>query len=378
MAIEIRQINPTSRRQLLKFVHFPIDTIYRDDKCYVPSLVTDEVNTLHHDKNPAFEYCDSAYFMAYRDGKPVGRIAGIINSVVNKRTGKPEARFGFIDFIDDDEVSAALIDAVTQWARAKGMKHLTGPMGFTDMDQEGMLIMGFDELGTEISIYNYEYYPRHMERLGFVKDADWMEYRITVPPEIPDKMMRIAQIVKQRYGLTTVRYTDRKLLVKEYGLPIFRLINEAYDDLFGYSPLTEKQMQHYIKIYLPFLPLDDISIIVKEDTRELIGVGITIPSLSQALIKCRGRLMPTGWWHLLQAFKHADAVDLLLVAIKPEYQSKGVNALLFTDLIPNYNKLGYKHGLSGPELEHNQRVQQQWQYFETELYRRRRAYTKEI
>jgi len=378
MAVEIRQIDPASRRQLLKFVHFPIDTLYRDHKCYVPMLVNDEVNTLNPKKNPAFEFCESAYYMAYRDGKPVGRIAGLLNHVVNKRTGKQEARFGFIDFIDDAEVSDALIGAVTQWARSKGMNQLTGPMGFTDMDLEGMLVEGFEYVGTQVSIYNYEYYPKHLERMGFTKGADWVEYRIAVPPEVPPKMARIAEIVKQRYGLKNLKFTDRKLLVDGYGDRIFKLINEGYDQLYGYSPLTEAQIQHYIKVYLPLLPLEDLSVIVKEDTDDVVGVGITIPSLSHALIKCRGRLLPTGWWHLLQAFKHSDTVDLLLVAIKPEYHGKGVNSMLFTDLIPCFNKLGYKWAATGPELEDNQKVQQQWQYFDLNRYKRRRAYTKEI
>jgi len=378
MAVEIRQIDPASRRQLLKFIHFPIDVLYRDSKCYVPALVTDELTTLTPGKNPAFEFCESAYFMAYRNGEPVGRIAGLLNHVVNKRTGKQEARFGFIDFIDDAEVVDALMAAVIEWAKGKGMNRLTGPMGFTDMDLEGMLIMGFEHVGTEVSIYNYDYYPKHMQRMGFEKGADWVEYLIAVPPEVPPKMARIAEIVKQRYGLTNLKFTNRKYLVNNYGDRIFKLINEAYDSLFGYSPLTEAQIKHYIKVYLPFLPLDDLSVIVKEDSDELVGVGICIPSLSQALIKCRGRLLPTGWWHLLHAFKHSDIVDLLLVAIKPEYQNKGVNSLLFTDLIPCFNKLGYKYAATGPELEDNQKVQQQWQYFDLNLYKRRRAFTKEI
>lgn len=375
--IEIRQIEPT-KRNLKEFAKFPIDILYKDSPYYVPDLISDVVGTLMPSENPAFDFCESAYFMAYRDGKVVGRIAGIINHLVNKRSGKQEGRFGYIDFIDDAEVADALIQAVTDWAKQKGMTTLTGPLGFTDMDQEGMLVEGFDEVSTQATIYNYPYYPQHMERMGFVKDVDWVEFRVEVPTEVPEKMARIARIVKQRLNIDTIKYTSRKKLVNDYGDAIFKLINEAYDKLFGYSPLSDKQIKHYIKMYLPFLPLDDLSLVVKPDG-ELIGVGITLPSLSQALIKSRGRLLPFGWYHLLKAFKgHNDVVDLLLIAVKPEYQSKGVNALIFDDLIPCFIRFGYKWADTGHELEDNERVQQQWQYFNYRQNKRRRAYTKEI
>ena len=377
MAVEIREIQPT-KRNLLKFVHFPIDVIYRDSEYFVPPLVTDEVNTLRPDKNPAFDFCEAAYFMAYRDGKIVGRIAGIINHVVNERSGKKEARFSYIDFIDDAEVVDALFDAVTRWGKSKGMEHLTGPLGFTDMDPEGMLVEGFDRIGTTGAVYNHAYYPKHLERIGFVKDADWLEFLITIPTEVPEKIARIARLVSERLNLTTIKYTDRKQLVKDYGDAIFKLINVSYDELFGYSPLTDKQIKHYIKMYLPFLPLDDLSMVVDKTTRELIGVGITIPSMSKALIKNRGRLFPFGWKYLVDAFKHNDVVDLMLIGVKPEFQNKGVNSLILDDLIRVYSKLGYKYAESNHELEHNTKVLQQWEYFEYDQHKRRRAYTKEI
>ena len=377
MSVEIREIQP-AKRNLLKFVHFPIDVLYRGHKYYVPPLVTDEVNTLRPDKNPAFDFCEAVYYLAYRNGEIVGRVAGIINHVVNERSGKKEARFSYIDFIDDNEVVDALIDAVTKWGKSKGMEHLTGPLSFTDMDPEGMLIEGFDRVGTSGGIYNFPYYPKHMERLGFVKDADWIELLITIPKDIPEKMARISNLVAQRYNLETIKYTDRKQLVKDYGDEIFKLINVAYDDIFGYSPLSDKQINHYIKMYLPFLPLNDLAMAVHKDTRELIAVGISIPSMAQALIKNRGRLLPMGWKTLLQAFKHNDVVDLMLIAVKPEYQNKGVNSLLFTDLIPCFNENGYKYAESNRELELNSKVLKQWEYFEREQHKRRRAYTKEI
>ena len=377
MAVEIREIQPT-KSNLLKFVHFPIDTLYRDNKCYVPPLIIDEVNSLRPEKNPAFEFCEAAYFMAYRDGKAVGRIAGIINHVVNERSNKKEARFGYIDFIDDAEVVDKLIEAVTNWGKSKGMEHLTGPLSFTDMDPEGMLVEGFDRVGTTGGIYNHAYYPKHMERLGFTKDADWIELLITVPEQVPEKMDRIARIVSERNNLETIKYTSRKRLVADYGDAIFKLINVAYDQLFGYSPLSDKQIKHYIKMYLPFLPLNDLAMVVDKSTRELIAVGISIPSLAKALIKCRGRLFPMGWKYLLHSFKHNDVVDLMLIAVKPEYQNKGVNSLLFADLIPYFNQYGYKFAESNRELENNSKMLKQWDYFETDQHKRRRAYTKEI
>ena len=377
MAVEIREIQPT-KRNLLKFVHFPIDVLYRDNKYFVPPLVTDEINTLRPDKNPAFDFCEAVYYLAYRDGKIVGRVAGIINHVCNERSGKKEARFSYIDFIDDAEVVDALIEAVTRWGKSKGMEHLTGPLSFTDMDPEGMLIEGFDRVGTSGGIYNHPYYPKHMERLGFVKDADWIEMLITIPKDIPEKMQRISDLVSQRYNLTTIKYTSRKKLVADYGDAIFKLINVAYDEIFGYSPLSDKQIKHYIKMYLPFLPLNDLAMAIEKDTRELIAVGISIPSMARALIKNRGRLFPMGWKPLLQAFKHNDVVDLMLIAVKPEFQNKGVNSLLFTDLIPCFNEYGYKVAESNRELELNSKVLKQWEYFETDQHKRRRAYTKDI
>lgn len=378
MEIEIIKIEPT-KKNLLEFAHFPIDILYKNNPYYVPDLVTDIVDTLRPDKNPAFELCQAAYFMAYDGKKPVGRVAAIINTVVNKRNNRDEVRFGFIDFIDDAEVADGLIKAVEEWGTARGMKYITGPLGFTDMDAEGCLIEGFDQLSTQATIYNAPYYQKHFERMGFVKDADWVEFKVTIPKKIPEKMVRVADIVKSRYKLKTIRFTSRKRLVKTYGEAIFALINKAYDSLFGYSPLTEAQIQHYIDIYLPFLPLDHVSLIVKEEYETLIGFGISIPSLSQALIKGRGRLFPTGWFHLLRAIQgHTHIVDLMLIAVEPEYQNKGVNSLLFTDLLPVLIKRGYKWAETNVELESNQKVQSQWQYFETEQHKRRRAYTREI
>ncbi len=270
------------------------------------------------------------------------------------------------------------MDAVEQWGRERGMTEIVGPMGFTDMDHEGMLTYGFDEIGTMATIYNYPYYPVHMERRGMVKDAGWVEYRIEIPTEVPEKIARIADIVKRRYKLSVAEPSSKKELKERYGQALFNLINEAYDKLYGYSPLTPRQIDHYINQYLGILRLNDVCVIVDENDT-VVGIGISIPSFSKALQKSRGRIFPFGWWPLLKALKgRNDVVDLLLVAIAPEYQSRGVNALLFSCLIPRYNANGYRHAESNPELEDNSSVQNQWQYFERRQHRRRQVYKKSL
>lgn len=376
MAVEIREVAPT-KKEIKRFVKFGIDH-YKGNQFFVPPLVMDDVNTLLPSKNPAFEFCKAQSFMAYRDGKPVGRITAIINDAVNERTGQKSLRFGFVEFIDDDEVVDALFDAVEEWGRKRGMTRIVGPMGFSDMDHEGMLVEGFDQLGTMASIYNYDYYPRQLERRGMTKEVDWIEFLMTVPDAIPDKYQRIAEIVKKKYDLHNVKITSRKHVKEQYGRAIFDLINEAYDGLYGYSPLTPRQIEYYIDMYLGILRLDDISLVVDKDDK-LVAVGISIASFSRALQKSKGKIFPFGWWHLLKPLRgKVDIVDLLLVAVKPEYQGKGVNALLFTDLIPRYIKNGYKYAESNVELEGNEAVQKQWEYFERRQHKRRRSYSKEL
>lgn len=378
MAIILKEI-PAKKSALKEFVNFSTE-LYKDNEYFVPTLVMDELNTLIPGGNPAFDFCESVYFMAYDDttGKPVGRIAGIINNVTNEKYNERHVRFGFIDFIDDIEVSKALMEAVEDWGRKKGMDTIVGPLGFTDMDPEGMLVEGYDQLGTMATIYNYPYYPQHIEKLGFEKEIDWVEFKIKVPETIPEKMSRIADIIRKKYNLSTPKYTSAKKLIADYGDAIFKLINEAYDPLYGYSPLTQKQIDHYIKMYVPILRLENVCLIT-EESGELIGVGITLPSMSKALQKSRGRMFPFGWWHMIKALRGKnDIVDLMLVAIKPEYQSKGVNALLFTELIPAFIGNGYDFAESNPELEVNQKVQSQWQYFDTTQHKRRRAFKKSI
>lgn len=374
--VEIRPISPT-KKELQKYVQFGID-LYKGNDWYVPPLVFDEINTFLPDKNPAYDFCEAQSFMAYRDGKAVGRVTAIINRAVNEKTGEKTVRFGFIDFIDDAEVVDALFDAVETWGRERGMTTVVGPLGFSDMDPEGMLIDGFEEMGTMATIYNYPYYAEHMERMGFEKDTDWIEFRMKVPDAIPEKYNRIADIVRRKFDLHIVDIKSRKWVKETYGRDIFNLINETYKDLYGFVALTDRQIDYYIDMYLGMLRLEDVCLIADKDDR-LVGVGISMPSLSKALRKSGGKLFPFGWYHILRAIRGgADVVDLLLVAIKPEYQGKGVNALLFSTLIPNYIKNGYKFAESNVELEDNENVQKQWEYFERRQHRRRRAWKKEI
>lgn len=374
--VEILPIEPV-RSKLRKAVKFSID-LYKGNPYYVPPLISDELNTLLPEKNPAYEFCEAQTFGAYKDGKMAGRVTAIINRVVNNRTNRRDVRFGFIDFIDDSEVVDGLIGAVESWGKERGMNQIVGPLGFTDMDCEGMLIEGFDEIGTMETIYNYPYYPRHIERLGFKKDVDWVEYLMTVPEGIPEKHLRIAEIVKRKYGLTVPHFNSRNELKDRYGHAIFDLINRAYDGLYGYSPITPAQADLYIHNYLGLLQVENVCLIVDKD-ENLIGVGISVSSFAKALQKNRGRLFPFGWIPMLKPLRgKVDVVDLLLVAVDPEYQNKGVNALLFTELIPTFRKMGYKYAESNVEMETNESVQKQWEYFERRQHKRRRCYRKEI
>lgn len=375
--ISIKQVETKS--EMKKFIRFNYE-LYKDNKYSVPDIYEDMLDTFS-DKNAAMEFCEAVYYLAYKDGKVVGRVAGIINNKANKTWNLNAVRFGWIDFIDDPEVSRALIEAVEKWGRSKGMTEIQGPLGFTDMDAEGMLIEGFEELGTMATIYNYPYYPKHIETLGYEKEADWIEMFIKVPREtgLPDRFKRIAEIVMQKYNLQIKKYTSSKKLAADYGQEIFQLINEAFKPLFGYSELSQKQIDQYVKTYLPILDLKLISLITEPDGR-LIGVGISMPSMSRALQKAKGKMFPFGWWHLLKAlkWKKPKILDLMLVAIKPEYQGKGVNSLLFYDLLPIYIQEGYEYVETNVELETNAKVQQQWIYFERRQHKRRRCFKKTL
>lgn len=377
MSVEIKKV--TTKSDLKRFIRFNYE-FYKNNPYSVPDLYDDMLNTFSPQKNAAFEFCEADYFMAFRDGKMVGRVAAIINRRANETWNKKTVRFGWIDFIDDIEVSTALIDTVKQWGKERGMTEMEGPLGFTDMDAEGMLVEGFDQLSTMATIYNYPYYPQHMEKLGLVKSADWVEMKIYVPDTIPEKHKRISEIISKRYNLHIRKLKSKKEVYKTgIGHEIFRLINEAYTPLFGYSRMTERQIDQYVSMYVPVLDLRMVTL-VENEKNELVAVGISMASLSRALQKAKGRLLPFGWWYLLKAlmWKRPKVLDLLLVAVRPDYQGKGANALLFTDLIPIYKKMGFEYAESNPELEMNDKVQNQWQYFKTEQHKRRRCFKADI
>lgn len=375
MSVEVREVK--GKKELRKFVKFNID-LYKDNPYHVPGLVDEELVTLDQTKNPAFEVCDAVYFLAYKDGKIAGRIAGMVNRRSNETWNQKYARFGFVDFIDDEEVVNALFGAVEKWARGQGMEAIQGPMGFTDLDHEGMLIEGFDQLGTMATIYNYPYYPRHMERLGYEKDQDWHEFKIYIPDSIPEKHLRIGEIVKKKYGLKTMKFSRSKDIMP-YAQKVFETLNAAYTPLYGFAKLTQKQIDYYIKMYIPMLRLDLVTLIVREEDDAVVGFGISLPSLSRALQKAKGSMLPFGWFHLLKALKtKPKVVDLYLTGVLPEYQNKGVNALLFNDLIPVYQRVGTIYAESNPELESNNAVQAQWDYFKREHHKTRRAFIKRL
>ena len=376
MSIEIRTVS--SKREMNEFVRFA-NRLYKDNKYYVPSMPMDDKNTLNKDKNGAFEFCDAELYLAYDDGKPVGRVAAIVNYKANEAWNVNQVRFGWFDFIDDINVSKALLEAVVKFGQARGMTQIVGPLGFTDFDPEGMLVEGFDRLSTMALIYNHPYYPEHMKQLGYYKETGWVEYRITIPEELPERHIRLAEMVRERYHLK-VRKLDRKQIADEkYGQKLFRLINETYCVLYGYSLLSEKQIDQYVDLYLGFIDLKMVTFIENEEG-ELIAAGVSMPSLSEALQKCRGELFPLGWWYLLKTIfiKKPDTLDLLLIGVKPEWQNKGVNSLLFVDLFQNYRNMGFKYAETNANLETNHKVQAMWDPFEKELHKRRWVFGKEI
>lgn len=379
-SVEIRKVE--TKKDLKAFIEFHYD-LYEGNEYDVPTLYSDDYNTLSRDRNAAFDFCEAEYYLAYKSGKIVGRVAAIINHKANKRWDRKSVRFGWIDFIDDREVSAALLKAVEDYGKSKGMTEIVGPLGFTDFDPEGMLTWGFDQLGTMPTIYNYPYYPEHIEAMDdYIVDNKYVEFKLVVPDKMPERYAKIAQMVAKRYNLKVRKLTHKDIFQGGYGQRIFQLLNDTYKDLYGFSELTQRQIDQYIDMYLKLADLNLITVI--EDGNQgdkLAGLGITIPSLAKALQKCRrGRLFPFGWWHVLRAIKFhkTEGVDLLLIGFLPEYRAKGANALLFYDLIPRYQAYGFKWGETQVEMETNSNVQGQWDALETHLHKRRKCYKKFI
>ena len=373
--IEIKQV--TNRKELKQFVQFYYD-LYRGNNYAVPYLFFDEMTTLRKDKNPSFECCEAEYFMAFRDGKMVGRVAAIINHRANERWNCHQVRFGWFDFIDDTAVSTALLQAVEQWGRSKGMNEIAGPLGFIDTDREGMLVEGFDQLSTMYVNYNHPYYPRHMEQLqGFQKANDWVEMKVKVPDEVPAKFAKITEMVSKRYGLRVHKFTRNELIKEGWGRKTFDLLNATYKDLYGFSQLSDRQIDKLVNDYIQIADLNLVTAVMDGD--KMVGFGITFPSFSEAMQKTRdGRFLPFGWWHLLKVLKwhKTPLVDLLLIGVLPEYRGKGANALIFDDLIRWFQRYHFEYAITGPQMESNEGVLSQWQYLEAIPYRRHRCYRK--
>lgn len=370
------------KNDLKAFIKFHYK-LYKDCPYDVPNLYSDELATLSKEENAAFDFCEAQYFLAYRDGEIVGRVAAIINRTANKTWDKQAVRFGWLDFIDDTEVSAALINAVEKWGRKHGMNKIQGPLGFTDMDPEGMLTMGFHEMGTMATSYNYDYYPRHFEAMeGFVKDNDYVEYNVPVPKVLPEKFYKVTQMIQTRYHLHVRKLTKHDIYKGGYGRKLFEIINATFSHLYGYSQMTDRQIHQYVDMYFPFADLEFVTVI--EDAsldNKPIGVGITLPSLAAALQKCKnGSLFPFGWYYVLRALKFhkTKVVDLLLIGVLPEYRAKGAAAMIFADLIPRYIKYGIEWGETHVEMESNVHIQNQWAEFGPRLHKRRRCYIKDI
>ncbi len=375
--IEIHQV--TNRKELGQFIQFYYD-LYRGNDYAVPYLYRDEMATLRADRNPSFECCEAKYFMAFRDGKMVGRVAAIINRRANERWNCHQVRFGWFDFIDDPEVSSALLKEVEDWGREKGMTEIAGPLGFIDTDREGMMIEGFDELSTMYVNYNYPYYPQHMERMqGFAKDNDYVEMKVKVPERVPDKFAKITEMVSKRYGLRVHKFSRKELIDGGYGRKVFDLLNETYQNLYGFSQLSDRQIDKLVNDYIKIADLNLVTAVMDGD--KMVGFGITFPSFSEALRKTRdGRFLPFGWWHLLKILKwhKTPVVDLLLIGVLPDYRAKGANALIFDDLIRWFQRYNFEWAVTGPQMESNEGVLSQWQYLESHEVRRHRCYRKKF
>ncbi len=377
-SITIKKVE--TKEDLKAFIEFHYD-LYEGNEYDVPNLYSDEVNTLSKEKNAAFDFCVANYYLAIRENKVVGRVAAIINNRANEKWNQKRVRFGWIDFIEDKEVLEALLKAVEDFGKAHGMNEIVGPLGFTDMDPEGMLTWGFDQLGTMPTIYNYDYYPRLLESLpGYEVDNKYVEYKLFVPDTVPEKYAKIAEMIQNRYNLRIKKLTKKDVFEGGYGKKIFELINSTYKDLYGFSELSEKQIDQYINMYFPFADLSLITLVEDASAdNKLVGIGITLPSLSEALQKCKkGRLFPFGWFHLLRAIKFhkTKIVDLLLIGVLPEYRMKGVNALIFADLIPRYQAYGFEWGETQVEMETNTNVQSQWETLNPVMHKRRNCYKK--
>lgn len=371
--VEIVEI--TDNEGLKDFIKFP-DRLYKGNKFRVTPLHYMEKAALNSKKNPAFDYCEAKYWLAYLDGKVIGRIAGLINHKSNEIRGEKYARFGWIDFIDDYKVSELLIGTVEEWAKGKGMTHIHGPLGFTDMDLEGMLVEGFSEMGTQAVLYNYPYYPVHLEKLNFEKEVDWLQFEIKIPTEVPERIVLISNLVKQKYGLRVLKAKKSKDLLP-YAGKMFDTLNEAYEHLYEFVPLTEKQKEYYTKQYFSLIDPKYVCFIL-DNNDDVVGFGVSIFSLSKALIKAKGKLFPFGFLHIINALRKNDTVDMLLEGVKPQYRNKGIPSIFFAEMMQAYIDNGIKTAISSHALEKNVRAYLMFDDFEHRQHLRRRCYGKRI
>lgn len=376
MSVTVTRVQ--NKRAFKEFLHFPL-TLYKDMPAFVPPLLMDDADTLDPKKNPAYEFCDAAMYLAYKDGKLAGRVAAIVNRKANAAWNHDEVRFGWFDFIDDREVSKALLEAVEAFGKERGMTTILGPLGFTDFDPEGMLVEGFEYLSSMALHHNWPYYKDHMEALGYAKDVDWLEYRIYLGDTIPDKYIRVAKIVEDRYGLKLRKITKREVRKTDIGYKLFDLINETYSSLYNFTVLPKKMVDKYVGFYLGVLDLKFVSLVEDKD-HNIVGFGVVMPSITRALKKCNGKLFPFGWFHILRAmyWKYEENFEMLLIGVKPEYQKKGVNSIVFVDLMKELLKGGFVYGESNAELESNLDIRSQWGDLEVKECKRRRVYKKAV
>lgn len=374
MSVIIKEV--VTKKDLKKWVDFP-NKMYKKVPQFVPFLFPDELDTFTKEKNPAYEFCETKLFAAYKNGKMVGRIAGLINHAANKKWGTNAIRFTRFDFIDDYEVSQALFNEVVKWGKERGLSSAMGPIGFTDMDHEGMLVEGFDEFNMSITFYNYPYYLDHMEKLGLKKDMDWVEFQLNVPKEVDPKYQKITDYLIKRNGYQLVTYTDRKVLAAE-AEEAFKVIDEAFSVLYGTVPLTDAVIKKALADYIPIVNLKYICS-VKDREGKIVAFAVLVPSIAKALKKSNGRMFPFGIFRMLKALKGKnDTMEMFFVAVKEEHQSKGTPAIMMNHLIKVCIENGVRICETGPELEVNEAVQAMWKGFDVRRHKRRRCFKKEI
>ena len=376
MTVVIKTVE--TKKELAAFAKFG-NRFYKGHKCYVPSMPSDDMVTFDRNKNAAFEFCEAEYFLAYKNNEVVGRVAAIVNHKANKAWNVEQVRFGWFDFIDDLEVSKVLLDAVISFGKSKGMKQIAGPLGFTDFDPEGMLVDGFDRMCTMALFYNHPYYPEHMKKHGYIKETGWLEYRITIPTVVPERLKKLSELVLERFNLRLIKKTKSEVMREKYGQKIFQLINETYCNLYGFSLLSPKQIDQFVDTYLGVVNMKMLTF-VENEQGELVGAALTMPSIASALQKCNGEIFPIGWWHILKSmyWKPTDTLELLLIGVRPDYQNRGVNSVLCVDILENCHRMGFKYAETNANLEDNVKIQAMWAPFEKEQHKKRWIFAKDI